>query len=144
MRGVDYHLGAVIFANGNHFCSISLNPVPHRDLNVFYDGIKRGNHSTNLVHFVGSYKQIVGSYDICQLLYIRQKFRNVKELSFMSNPIPNASDNPNEDELVEVTNEMTMSTSDDEWTWKLLLSQRFGMMTKIWSILTMVLCMKIM
>ncbi len=35
MMGVDYCLGAVIFANGNYFCSISLDPVPHRDLNVF-------------------------------------------------------------------------------------------------------------
>ena len=40
IRGVDYHLGAVIFANVNHFCSIFLDPVPRVDLNVSYDGIK--------------------------------------------------------------------------------------------------------
>ena len=34
IKGVDYHLDDVTFANDNHFCSISLDPVSHRDLNV--------------------------------------------------------------------------------------------------------------
>ena len=118
MRGVDYHLGAVIFANGNHFCSISVDPVPHGNLNVFYDGIKRGNCYTNFVPFVGSHKHVVGSCDISQLCYIRQKFEKVTEQSLVSKPILNSSDNPNEEELNEVANEMPISTSDDDWTWK--------------------------
>ena len=115
MREVDYHLGAVTFANVSHIFSISLDPGPHRDLNVFYDGIKRGHRYTNLVPFVGSYKQVVGSYGISQLWYIRQKFENLKEPNLVSKPISNASDKSNEDELNEVFNGMLISTSDDDW-----------------------------
>ena len=35
----------------------------------------------------------------------------------MSKPIPNASDNTNEDKIDEVANGTPISTSDD-WTWK--------------------------
>ena len=56
-EGVEYCLGAVILSNGNHFCSIVLDPIPLGDLNIFYDGMKLGKHHTNLVPFVGSYKQ---------------------------------------------------------------------------------------
>ena len=48
MRGDDYHLGDVIFTNRDNFHSISLDPISHGGVNVFYDGIKRGNCYTNL------------------------------------------------------------------------------------------------
>ena len=57
-----------------------------------------------LVPFAGSYKQVVGSYDISQLWYIRQKFEKVTDPSLVSKPIPDASDNCNEDELGKVAN----------------------------------------
>ena len=54
MRGVEYCLGAMILSNGNHFCSIVLDPIPLENLNIFYNGIKQGNCHTNLVPFAGS------------------------------------------------------------------------------------------
>ena len=64
MRGVEYHLGSMILSNGHHFYSIVLDPIPLGDLNIFYDGMKQGNSYSNLAPFVGSYKPVVGSYDI--------------------------------------------------------------------------------
>lgn len=82
IHDVVYHLGAVIFGNGDHFCSITLDPNLGGDLNVFYDGIPRGGKGrTNLVPFRGSYKEIVGEYDINQLWYIKQKRTNATKPS---------------------------------------------------------------
>ncbi len=117
MRCVEYHLGALILSNGNHFCSIVLDSILLGDLNIFYDGMKRGGH-TNLVPFAGSYKPVVGSYDISQLWYIRKKFEMMTELSLVSKYMPDPSDNPNEDEVDEIANGTRISSSDDDWTWK--------------------------
>ncbi len=35
MRGVEYHLGAMILSNENHFCSIVLDPIPLGDIKIF-------------------------------------------------------------------------------------------------------------
>ena len=84
MRNFVYCLGTVIFGNGNHFCNIALDPVPLEDQNVSYDGILRINCCTNLVSFHDFYKEVVGDYDINQLIYIRQKSTEATELSFDS------------------------------------------------------------
>ena len=73
IRGVHYHLGAVMFANDSHFCSIAVDPIPQGDVNIFYDGVKRGDRRTTFVPFKGSFKEVVGSYDITALWYVRQK-----------------------------------------------------------------------
>jgi hypothetical protein len=61
-----------MFANHNHFCIIAVDPIPQGNL-IFYNGIKRGNRHTTLVPFKGSCKEVVGSYDITPLWYVRQK-----------------------------------------------------------------------
>ena len=33
-RGIDYHLGALVSAIGNHFYSLALDSIPHGDINV--------------------------------------------------------------------------------------------------------------
>ncbi len=105
--------------------------------------MKRDNHHTNLVPFAGSYKPVVGIYDISQLWYRRQKFENANEPTLVSKPTPNASDHTNEDELDEVANGIPFSTSDDDWTWKTAALPEVWKDGKILSIITMVLCMKI-
>ena len=71
--GYLYSLAAVLFADGGHFCSIVVDPNPNGDLNIFYDGMKRGGRHTCFVPRKGSYKEIVGDdYDISQLWYVKQ------------------------------------------------------------------------
>ncbi len=94
----------MILSHGNHFCYIILDPIPLGDLNIFYDGMKQGHHYKNLVPFAGSYKPVVGSYEISQLWYIRKKFEMVTEPNLVSKSIPDPSDNPNQDEVDEIAN----------------------------------------
>ena len=84
----------------------------------FYDGMKQGNCHTNLVPFAGSYKPVVGSYDISQLWYIRKKFEMVTEPSLVSKSILDQSNYPNEDEVDEIANGIWISSYNDDWTWK--------------------------
>ena len=65
IRGVHYQLGAVMFADENHFYSLAVDPISQGDLNIFYNGIKGGYPHTTLVPFKGSFKEVVGhGYDI--------------------------------------------------------------------------------
>ena len=106
--------------------------------------MKQGNRRTNLVPFAGSYKLDVGSYDISQLWYIRKKFKMVTEPSLVSKSIPDPSNDPNQDEVDKIANGTQISSSDDDWTWKTAaLPKVWNDAEKIWSLLTMVLCMNI-
>ncbi len=80
--------------------------------------MKRCNCHTNLIPFAGSYKPVVGSYDISQLWYIRKKFEMVTEPSLVSKSIPDPSNYPNEDDIDEIAHGTQNSSSDDDWIWK--------------------------
>ena len=74
IQGVHYQLGAVMFADKNHFCSLTVDPIPQVDLNIFYNEMKRGSRHTTLVCVKGSFKEVVGcDYDITALWYVRQE-----------------------------------------------------------------------
>ncbi len=114
-------LGAVMFANDNNFCSIDVDPSPQGDLNNFYDGIKRGNQRTTIETFKGSFKEVVGSYDITALWYVRQK--SSMHMTAVGN----------------IQNSMAFPVMEVFHLGHLLLFQKYGMMVKILSIPTMVL-----
>ena len=80
--------------------------------------MKQGHHYKNLVPFAGSYKPVVGSYEISQLWYIRKKFEMMTKPSLVTKSMPDQSNYPNEDEVDEIANGTRISSSDDDRTWK--------------------------
>jgi hypothetical protein len=79
--GVSCRLGAVIFGNNGHFCSIACDHFPGGDVNILYDGIKTHDRHTIFVLFEGSFKKVVGAdYDVTTIWYIKQKSCMVTEV----------------------------------------------------------------
>jgi hypothetical protein len=71
----------VTFGNDGHFCSITCDPVPGGDINIFYDGMKRHGRHTTFVPLEGSFKKVVGAdYDVTTIWYIKQKSCMVTEV----------------------------------------------------------------